>query len=88
VSKHYIGMNGSHGCLPDSCSVYKRFKHAVESLTDSLDLTDEQADDLRETGSAECNPGQGAEYCEIVACECKAPWTHDEMMTEEHWRGL
>ncbi len=82
---HYIAMNGSHGCLPDSCSAYQYRMDAIDSLVSSLDLTTRQRQELIRMGDVECKPAQGAEYCEVVSCQCSTPWVHDEMGDESDW---
>jgi hypothetical protein len=29
--------------------------------------------------------GDGAEYCEIIECQCATPWAHDENSRPEDW---
>lgn len=78
AKKHYIAMNGEHGCLPDSCNVYVERDSAIESLGGLLELSEGQVTELEETGSVECTPEQGAAYCEVVECSCQSPWEHDD----------
>lgn len=84
---HWIGMNGSSGCTPDSCDVYDRKEDAVRSLVSTFDgerglFTGLMRDHYFEFPS----PGQaGADYAEISRCTCDTPWVHSESMTEADW---
>jgi hypothetical protein len=80
--KHYIGMNGSYGCLPDSCDVYESHEDAVQSLADLLELTDDQITELR-TGHTDCTHEQGAAYASVDECICQHPWEHSNSVTSE-----
>lgn len=84
--RHFIAMNGSHGCLPDACYALRTHKDAVETLVESLELTRSQARELQRTDIVECKPSQGADYCEIIPCDCSTPWNHDENSTQEDWQ--
>jgi hypothetical protein len=83
---HYIGMNGSSGCLPDSCNVYTSEQSAVESLTDLLELTEEQSAELLESGLVYCTQEQGADYASVTECSCNEPWQHQDGETEKQFR--
>jgi len=82
---HYIGMNGTSGCMPDSCNAYETKRAAVESLTDLLELTTRQARELSRDGLVYCKPGQGADYAEVSECTCSEPWVHSEGSRPEDW---
>lgn len=82
---HYIGMNGTHGCMPDSCGAYHTESDAIESLSDLLELTDEQTTELQQTGIVECTPEQGADYASVTPCNCGKPWEHDEQGEPDGW---
>lgn len=77
--KHYIGMNGSFGCLPDYCASYDSRQDAIADLTVNLDLTDEQIDALRCNGIVGCTPDQGAAYASITTCNCGEPEVHNDI---------
>ena len=81
--KHYIGMNGSHGCLPDSCNVYLTRRDAAMALVSLLELSKRQERDLLAHDYVECRPEQGAEYCGVIECSCTAPHKHQDGETEE-----
>lgn len=77
MGKHYIAMNGSHGCLPDNADVYETVGDAVEGLDFIFEFSTRQKRELKrnlylELGGAE----DGADYCEIVECACKNPEVH------------
>ena len=78
MAKHYIGMNGLRGYMPDSCNSYETEQDAVDSLTALLELTDEQAQELEERGIVDCTPEQGAEYCSVDECDCSEPECHND----------
>jgi len=84
--KHYIAMNGTRGCLPDSCSAYETKQAAIEWLTELLELTEEQAAELERVNFVPCTDEQGAEYAEITECTCLKPWEHgDGQDTPDDW---
>lgn len=84
--KHFIAMNGSHGCLPDSCNVYLSERAAVDYLISLLGLSKRQKRELLSCGITECRQDQGAEYCEVTECECSSPHEHQDGETEEGFR--
>lgn len=65
MGKHYIAMNGSHGCLPDNADVYETVGDAVEGLDFIFEFSTRQKRELKR-----------ADYCEIVECACKNPEVH------------
>lgn len=79
---HYIAMNGTSGCLPDSCDVYLSEESAIEALRDRLELTTDQVNGLSDTHQTACTPEQGAQYASVQICTCHSPWEHQEHMTE------
>lgn len=83
--KHYIAMNGSYGCIPDACYVLKTRKDAVDTMIDQFDLSRAKARELRQRGSLSFGSGFGADYCEVLECDCAEPWIHDEQSTEDEW---
>lgn len=78
VLTHFIGMNGTSGCMPDSCNAYAERKGAVESLSELLELDAEQTAELESTGYTRCTQEQGADYAEITECHCPTPWDHSD----------
>jgi hypothetical protein len=74
---HYIAMSGSHGCLPDSCNAYEQYDSAVAELASMFELGRTRKARLFADGTLELEPeNDGAEYCEIVSCQCAKPWEH------------
>jgi hypothetical protein len=73
---HYIAMSGAHGCLPDSCNAYETYQAAVDTLADLFELGRTRKARLFTDRYLELKPVDGAEYCEIVACQCTEPWSH------------
>jgi hypothetical protein len=79
--KHYIGMAGLRGCIPNYCEVYPDRKSAIESLADLHELGQHSKfrQELRQTGTSYLNlHTHGNEYMEIVDCDCNTPWEHSE----------
>lgn len=76
MKTHYIGMNGSYGCLPDNCFAVSTLRDAVQSLAETLELSRRQVQELRRNRIVECSHSQGADYAEIVECTCNAMEQH------------
>lgn len=89
--KHFIGMAGLHGCIPNFCDVYATFDDAVESLCQVHDLGPRSRfrRELKKFGYVELRlndekiggivlEGHGNEYAEIIECECDEPWVHSD----------
>jgi len=85
IAPHFIAGSGEHGCLYDSCHVYRTVQDAVDSLADTFNLGRTRKASLKRSRYLELNPRDGADYCEITQCTCAAPWTHDDSMTENDW---
>lgn len=78
MGKHYIAMNGSHGCLPDNADVYDTVDDAVVGLDSIFEFSKAQRKELRRDYYLELKgPEDGADYCEIVECDCKHPEQHE-----------
>lgn len=86
---HYIAMSGSHGCLPDHLACFKKYSEAVRDLIDVFQLPryGVKAAELRKCGYVELDeadwPGRnehryGADYAEIVKCNCSNSEIHEE----------
>lgn len=86
VKTHYVGMNGTSGCIPDSFRAYHSLSDAVDSLSDLLELTKGQRKELHSSGYVACTPEQGADYAEISECDCPAPWEHSERDDDSKWQ--
>jgi hypothetical protein len=83
---HYIGMNGTYGCMPDSCNAYQTNKDACDSLADLLELTDDQRTELADNGIVACKQDQGADYASVTQCNCDKPWEHDDQGNANDWQ--
>jgi len=74
---HYIAMSGQHGYLPDSCNAYETYQSAVDEMASLFSLGRTRKARLFADRILELKPAtDGAEYCEIVACQCTEPWSH------------
>lgn len=84
-SIHYVAMSGMHGYLPDYVSCYGDLNSAAGAMTFMFEL-DSQASyrKLVNTGYLELNPKtDGAEYIEIIECNCSNPKEHDPEYEDE-----
>jgi len=85
--KHYIGMAGLRGCMPNYCELYETYDDAVESLCliHELGPYSKFRRELKRDGFVELNLHvHGNAYAEVVECECDEPWIHSEV-TKEEW---
>lgn len=79
--KHFIGMAGLHGCMPNYCDVYASYDDTVESLCQIHDLGKYSRfrKELKRDGTVELNLHKhGNEYAEVSECECNEPWIHSD----------
>ena len=84
--KHFIGMAGLHGCMPNYCGVYDTYDDAVDGLSDIHELgrgrrallQQNSYLELRNDGDAFPFINDGNEYCEIVDCDCDTPEIHQD----------
>lgn len=76
MAKHWIGMAGLHGYMPNSCTAYKTKRAAAEGLAAIHERRIVKP--LMRHGSVELDlKRDGNEYAEIVACSCPRPEDHD-----------
>ena len=76
---HYIAMSGIHGCLPQYCAACDTIRDAVDSLASLHELGKNRQRELRRDLYLELNPNRdGAEYAEIVECDCDDPDCHND----------
>ena len=77
---HYIAMSGSYGCIPDNIATFERKADAIYHIicTFELALYGRKADDLRKTGYTDLGGDYGADYAEIVKCNCSNSEIHEE----------
>jgi hypothetical protein len=82
---HYIAMSGMHGCLPDWRWLAADERDAVEASVDMFsDLLTAETEGafrraLADGGYASlAGTDAGADYVEIVSCDCDDPSQHEE----------
>lgn len=76
MAKHWIGMAGLHGCMPNYTASYETKRAAAEGLAAMHDRSIVTA--LMRDDSVELNlERDGNEYAEIVECSCDRPEDHD-----------
>lgn len=85
MKKHYIAMSGEHGCLPDYCCSCETKADAVGVLATLFDDVRGVKAALRRSDYCELSDRltydgntPGAEYCEIVPCDCNDPESHND----------
>ena len=79
MAKHYIGMAGLRGCLPQTCSSYETHKDAVEGLASIHELGRNRRRELARNDYLELNLHRdGNEYAEITECDCDKPDDHND----------
>ena len=78
-ARHWIGMAGLHGCLPQTCGGYDTYDDACKALVDTHELDRNRRRELRRDGYLELNLHRDAnEYIEITECDCASPKDHNE----------
>ena len=75
---HYIAMSGTHGCLPDHCQSHTTYDAAVNGLCDLFELGRTRRSRLSRGKYLELTAKDGAEYCEIVSCDCADAESHND----------
>ena len=87
--EHFIAMSGTFGCIPDNITTFPTYSEAVQHLIDVFDLPPygKKANELRECGyvtlDEDGGPNSseirefGADYAEIVKCECNNIGIHN-----------
>ena len=76
---HYVAMSGMRGCIPNSCHAYDKRNEAIADLVDTFNLHGIRAFDLLRYGyTALVLSIHGAEYAEIVECNCDNPEVHND----------
>ena len=88
-NEHFIAMSGTFGCIPDNIAAFPTYSEAVQHLIDVFDLPPygKKAKKLRECGyvtlDEDGGPNSseirdfGADYAEIVKCECNNIGIHN-----------
>ncbi len=81
AKRHYIGMAGLHGCMPQTCDVYESQCAAAEGLAEIHGLGRNRRRELARDGYLELTLHRDEnEYCEIVKCDCDEPEQHSDSM--------
>jgi len=84
--KHYIGMGGMHGYMPNFCDVYSTYKNCIEGIACIQDLGKNRKARLKRDGCLELNLRRdGNEYVEIQECDCNEPWIHQDGESKDSW---
>jgi hypothetical protein len=79
MAVHFIAMSGTHGCLPDYCSVNESAEGAAKALGYVHELGPRDVLRLGNTWYLELGgPEAAAEYAKIIGCNCKTPEVHDD----------
>jgi hypothetical protein len=80
---HFTAMSGSYGCIPDNIAAFEKRIDAVYYLIDLFELpvNGSKADDLRKTGYTDLGRDFGADYAEIVKCNCGHIEVHNDEVT-------
>lgn len=74
---HYLATSGSYGCIPDHLQSHSDWQSAVEDLAELFELSEQATTLLQVHGYINLGLEHGADYCEIVACECAAAHLHE-----------
>lgn len=59
MANHIIAMSGSHGCLPDQCSVYDSAEDAASGMAQLFELSKRRECELANTGYLALYNGEG-----------------------------
>jgi hypothetical protein len=88
AGKHFIAGSGTRGCLYDNVTVHDTFDEAVAALVELFNLGRTRRAHLKRDRILEfkhtlvesrANADDfGAEYCEIVECDCSNRAIHGE----------
>lgn len=77
--KHWVGMAGLHGCLPNFCDVFQTRGAAAQCLGQIHELSGRAIAKLRRDQYFELDLYEhGNEYCEITECNCNDPGVHSD----------
>ena len=79
MKRHWIARNGSYGCLPDSSITCATKREAAETMAAIFDdvpgvKTALLRDEYLDLAERSC----GADYAEIVPCDCADPGCHND----------
>jgi hypothetical protein len=74
---HWIYMAGLRGCLPDLCGVSDNREDAVGEVSEIMDLSPAQENELRENGLVDWGIQYGPDYVSVTPCNCSTPEVHN-----------
>jgi hypothetical protein len=88
--RHWIGMAGLRGYMPNYCDVWQTKEDAIEGLLfihdDALIGPPRVKTALRRFEFVEIDLHKwGNEYLEIMPCNCDEPWVHSEDGEKADW---
>lgn len=75
--RHWIAGSGMYGCLYDCCTTHTSVSEAADELVERLELGRGKRALLREAQYADLPATTGADYCEIVECDCADVTQHE-----------
>lgn len=79
MGKHWIGMAGLSGCMPNYCGVYDTKCDAARSLATMHEEARGTFKRLMRDGYAALDLARdGNEYAEMIDCSCTTPEVHEE----------
>ena len=78
MAKHYIGMSGIHGCMAQFTTVGPTRSQVAETLASVHERGKNWQASLVRNWYAELRQEDGAEYAEIVECDCSDPTIHED----------
>lgn len=75
--RHWLAGNGEYGCLFDNLAVLPTKRAAIAYLADLFDEVPGVASTLRKYQYCDIGNRHGADYCEIIPCDCEDTETHE-----------
>ena len=78
MTKHYIGMSGLNGYLPQFTTVGPTRTSVADTLASVHERGKNWRAQLVRDWYMELRPEDGAEYAEIVECDCSDPTIHED----------
>lgn len=80
---HFIAMSGSYGCIPDNIAAFEKRTDAIKHIINLFELPVYgcKADHLRKTRYVDLGGDFGADYAEIVKCNCGHIEVHNDEVT-------
>lgn len=79
IKRHYVGIAGLYGYMPNYCDVFRTKGDAAECLGQIHELSGRAIARLRRDQWIDLDLREyGNEYCEIIECDCNEPEIHSE----------